>query len=248
VLQGTWAGSAGEEELAKLSDGVNTVDLSDDTAQGCYFQFEAPKAGYVLALDEVRFFMNGLSDKAPFVGKLAFQGADGAGSWTDIWEMDASIHAGWNSKDFTQASRPPAHTAYRFQGETRGSCRVGEVQLRGIEMLNSDASEYSCTPKAVIDGVSTQLNTLTYAASRTPTLTAMSKRFGSVLGGETVEFTGSGFSSDAKTTVLIDGRPCAVTSQSTSKITCTTSDKPHVEDEPRLEIFIDGVGAVATQG
>ena len=37
VLQGTWEGSAGEGELAKLSDGINTVDLSDSTAQGCYF-------------------------------------------------------------------------------------------------------------------------------------------------------------------------------------------------------------------
>ena len=155
--------------------------------------------------------MNGLADKAPFVGKLVFQGADSDGEFTDLWRMDASIHAGWNSKDFTGWSRPPSHKAYRFRGETTGSCRVGEVQLRGIEMLDDDDDEYSCRPNAVIDGVNTQLNKLTYTAERTPTLTSMSKRFGSVLGGESVEFTGSGFSSHAATTVLIDGRPCAVT-------------------------------------
>ena len=32
VLQGTWVGSADESELAKLSDSINTVDLSDNTA------------------------------------------------------------------------------------------------------------------------------------------------------------------------------------------------------------------------
>ena len=113
-------------------------------------------------------------------------------------------------------------------------------------MLTNDSRDYDCRPTAVVDGVSTPLNKLTYEGNQTPTLTSMSRRFGSVLGGESVDFIGSGFSQRARTTVLIDGRPCSITSQSTTKITCTTSDKPQAEDEPRLEIYIDGVGAVAT--
>lgn len=38
----------------------------------------------------------------------------------------------------------------------------------------------------------------------------MSTRFGSVLGGDSVEFYGTGFSDTATTTVMIDNRECAI--------------------------------------
>ena len=82
----------------------------------------------------------------------------------------------------------------------------------------------------------------------TPVLTGMNERYGSVLGGETVEFYGTGFSSSAVTTVTIDNRDCSVTSTTTDTITCTTSDKPYVADEPLLVIYIEGIGNVATKG
>ena len=81
----------------------------------------------------------------------------------------------------------------------------------------------------------------------TPVLTGMSERYGSVLGGETVEFYGTGFSSSATTTVTIDNRVCSVTSTTDTTITCTTDDKPYVPDEPTLVINIDGFGNVATK-
>ena len=76
----------------------------------------------------------------------------------------------------------------------------------------------------------------------------MSQRYGSVLGGETVEFYGTGFSSSATTTVMIDSRPCSVTAQSTTSITCITDDKPNiVAEDSTLVIDIDGLGNVVTK-
>lgn len=92
----------------------------------------------------------------------------------------------------------------------------------------------------------TDLNPVTFDAAYTPVLTGMSTRFGSVLGGEQVTFEGTGFSASAATTVMIDNRECIFDSATETAITCTTSDKPYVPDEPKLEISIEGLGLVAT--
>ena len=79
-----------------------------------------------------------------------------------------------------------------------------------------------CTPKLTIGEHSQTLPELTYEASVTPVLSTMSKRFGSVLGGDEIEFNGSGFTTstmrflnnddEITATVLIDGKICAVSS------------------------------------
>ena len=79
-------------------------------------------------------------------------------------------------------------------------------------------------------------------------LTSMSDRYGSVLGSEQVTFYGTRFSDTATTTVTIDNRACAVDSSSTTAIVCTTMDKPYVADTPKLDIYIEGMGLVATKG
>ena len=76
----------------------------------------------------------------------------------------------------------------------------------------------------------------------------MSTRFGSVLGNEPLQFTGTGFSASAATTVKIDNRDCVVSAKSTTSISCTTSNKPYKKDVPTLVIQIEGKGYVATKG
>jgi len=100
----------------------------------------------------------------------------------------------------------------------------------------------------MIDGVATPLQPVTFSGAMTPQLTSLSTRFASVKGGDSITFTGTGFSATAKTTVLIDNRACTVTTQITTTITCTTANKPYVKDTPKLEIQIAGVGNVATMG
>jgi len=62
------------------------------------------------------------------------------------------------------------------------------VKLHGIESINDNNSSYSCTPKLTLDGTTSELNAVTFDAAFTPVLTGMSDRYGSVLGGETIEF------------------------------------------------------------
>ena len=150
--------------------------------------------------------------KAPYVGNLVFQGSnDDGATFDDLWAVDAGVHEGWNSHDFEDGAQP-SYNIYRFQGAASGSCRVGEIKLHGVESIDSDDSSYTCTPKLVLDGSSTDLNPVVFDATVTPVLTGMSARYGSVLGSESVEFFGTGFSSSATTTVTIDNRPCTVTS------------------------------------
>ena len=218
----------------------------EDSTSGCYFQIQY-KEDHVGVLDEVKFFINEMTDKSPYVGGLVFQGSDDGVTFTDLWTVDAGVHEGWNGHDFEEGSHP-SFNIYRFQGSAQGACRVSEVKLHGVESIDSDEPSYTCTPKITLDGATTALSPVTYDAAVTPVLTGMSERFGSVLGGETILFLGTGFSSSATTTVTIDNRVCTVTSTSAATIQCTTADKPYVPDEPALVINIEGLGNVATKG
>jgi hypothetical protein len=68
VLDGTWTGSGSAEEVAKAHDKNNLVDYVD-SKNPCFVQLSM-KAGYVAVLDEAKFFINHLTNKAYFVDKL----------------------------------------------------------------------------------------------------------------------------------------------------------------------------------
>ena len=51
-------------------------------------------------LNEVKCFITDLLDKTPFVGNLIFQGSDDGVAFTDLWNIDESVHEGWNNHDF----------------------------------------------------------------------------------------------------------------------------------------------------
>lgn len=128
---------------------------------------------------------------------------------------------------------------------------VGEISLRGYEVIDSTASSYSCQASLVINGaLQTPLtNSITYQNTLTPLLTSISPRFGSVVGGEVVTFNGAGFSSNiADYTVQIDGRNCTVQTATTTSFTCLTDKRPGFYPNPKLDIGIAGMGSVATQG
>ena len=65
-------------------------------------------------LDEVKFFVNKLIDKSPFVNNLVFQGSDDGENFTDLWTINKAVHEGWNTKDFEEDR--PSFNIYRFQG------------------------------------------------------------------------------------------------------------------------------------
>ena len=81
-----------------------------------------------------------------------------------------------------------------------------------MESIDNDDAAFTCTPKLHVDGEVTDLNQVTFDTAYTPVLSGMSTRFASVLGGEQIEFYGTGFSANAATTVMIDNRECVIDS------------------------------------
>ena len=245
-LMVSWTGTGLDN--SRLNDDNNTQDSEDSTSSGCYAEVTA-RSGFTYAIDEVKIFLNNLLDKAPYTGgNLKIQGSnDGGANFMDLYSYDEEIHEGWNAINFKDS--PLTYSTIRLQGAVSGSCRLGEVRLIGVEVLADSNPTASCTAKITIDGSETDLTAVTYSGAVTPALTAVTgvmPRYGSVLGGEQITLSGSGFSGAA--TVMIDDRECIVDSQTATEITCTTMNKPYVPGEPTLKIDIDGVGSVATRG
>lgn len=83
------------------------------------------------------------------------------------------------------------------------------------------------------------LEDVTFTDALTPSLTSISPRYGSVLGGTTVTLTGENFTG-ASATVTFDNRNCEVQSVTPTQIICITDDKPYVPDQPETLINIEG--------
>jgi hypothetical protein len=93
----------------------------------------------------------------------------------------------------------------------------------------------------------TSLSSVEYVGSITPTLTAVSPRHGTVVGGTVVTFTGTDFSADtSKYSIIIDGIDCPVSAATSTSVTCTTGSRPGLVDTSLL-IYIDGQGLVSNR-
>ena len=170
--------------------------------------------------------------------------------WSDIWEVDSGVHKGWNHQEISALVK-----SFRFVGSQQGSCRVGQVEVKGIDVYDSEEEEVSCAPKITIGGQSMEVDGLvTYRASLTPYLTSISPRLGSVLGGDVVSFSGgwnwTGDQGVEDVTIDIDGRSCKVQVFTADVIKCQTSDRPFSSwpDDPDLKVYIEGQGNMANQG
>lgn len=167
--------------------------------------------------------------------------------------VDEKIHDGWNYFKWETPEEYPKYRFYRISGdgEKRRSCRINEITFTGVETMDNEDSSLSCPVKIKQDGVDvdTELNSVTYQGELTPNLTAISPRYGRVEGGDSVTFTGTGFSSNIEDyTILIDGIfECEVTAATSTSVTCTTASRPGLH-ETQLYIYIDGVGEVSTHG
>lgn len=175
------------------------------------------------------------------------QGSNDSGkTWIDLWAINADVNEGWNSKVW-EGDQQPAYNSYRFEGKAKGSCRISEIKFVGVEVVSNNDASFKCEAILNLGQEVTKLSEVTYDTMKTPVLTSISPRFGSVKGGTLVTLTGTGFSAQDKTEVLFDNRACKVTKQTATSIECTTKDKPYVADTPTTKITIAGTGAVATK-
>ena len=123
---------------------------------------------------------------------------------------------------------------------------INEIQFTGTETIQNNDPQYKCDVKLVSNLETTPIaNQVTYQGSATPLLTKIEPRFGKVLGGTSVTFTGTNFSPVKEdNTVIIDGIPCEVTASTTTSITCTTGPRPGLV-KTTLEIFVKNYGRVS---
>ena len=127
-----------------------TKDYVDTKTTGCNFGMSFKK-DYVAVLDEAKIFINFLTNSTPFVDNLLFEGSnDGFVTKTLLYTFGKDIHEGWNYIDYRNNATKPAFNSYRFYGKVKGSCRVTEFVLTGIEAIADTGSTYSCTPEIKI--------------------------------------------------------------------------------------------------
>lgn len=212
------------------------------------------KEGHVAVLDEAKIFINFLTSKTPYVDNLSFQGSnDDWETYDELHLFSEEIHEGWNYINYREdGENKPAYNSYRFHGTAKGACRVTEFRLHGVEAIASESSSYECTPTIYIGDdeltTSVDMEPITYSSDKTPLLTSISPRFGSVLGGTTVTLTGENLLGSSSTYIYFDDRECEIESSSETEIVCVTSNKPYVPNDPTVTIEIEGFGYAATQG
>lgn len=197
--------SAGAGYLETAFDGNNVPGITGST-NGCYAGVEFG-TGYVGVLESTKFFMDYFT-RANLVDNLVLQGSNDAFSSevVDILTVSEEIHEGWNMYDLSATA--PTYSSYRYYNAASNCNKIGEIQFIGHEVLNSVLDAEDCATEVVLEDASVTAldNTVQYQTALTPTLTSVAPRFGSVVGGDAVTFTGTGFSVDPlEVTVTIDG-------------------------------------------
>mmetsp|Transcript_41820 Transcript_41820/g.48324 ORF Transcript_41820/g.48324 Transcript_41820/m.48324 type:complete len:161 (+) Transcript_41820:349-831(+) len=157
-------------------------------------------------ITQLKYFMNRMIDKQTnFVGKLKFQSSADGTTWTDVFTADTYLKEGWNTYSPSSAL---SSQYYRFFSATKNACQVGEIQMYGNVVENTSATSKVCDVVLIAPGgqIQTFSSQVTYADSASSVVTDVSPRYGSYKGGETVTFTGTGFSAtSSEASVTIDG-------------------------------------------
>ena len=104
--------------------------------------------------------------------------------------MDEKLHEGWNYFKWEDGDQPK-YRFYRFYAEKRGACKINEITFTGVETIDSSSSSHTCDAKLVTGETETRLNSVEYVGSLTPALSAINPRHGTVVGGDSVTFTGT---------------------------------------------------------
>lgn len=131
---------------------------------------------------------------------------------------------------------------------------IGEIAFKGVEVIsNNEAIYQACPIEVIINNTApvTLSGSVSYQTSLTPLLTAISPRFGTVKGGDTVTFSGTNFPADSsKYTILIDSQPCSIIpgSATSTQVKCITAKRPGLYPTTTLDISVAGLGRMATQG
>jgi hypothetical protein len=229
----------------KMFDG-NLYNFNADGTGDCHTTMTF-KPDHLATLTKMRVYLPGEKAKSLYIGKLSFEGSNDGVTFDSLYTVDQEARSGWNYQEWS--TDMPAYNVYRFKGEGSGSCQISEVELFGIESMDDDQDTTTCQANIHLNGVDTPVvGDIVYQGALTPTLDLISPRMGSVVGGEDITFTGTGFSaSTADYNIVVDGIVCVATAATTTSVTCTSGSRPGLVSSS-LVIEIAGKGRVSTQG
>jgi hypothetical protein len=216
---GKYFGSSSSADFSVVFD-KNNLNTLDDSSSDCHVGMKF-RDGYVGSLSKVKYIVSDIA-KENFIDVLSFEGSDDGTTYTNLFTADQNVGSGWNTHDF-DTTAPPKYKYYRFKGSAAKSCLLNEIQLYGVETIDNSDATYSCTPKLHLNGTTTDLNDVTYDGTITPLLQSIEPRYGNVVGGEDITFTGSGFGTTvADVSIIIDEVVCTVSTVTDTQIVCNT--------------------------
>lgn len=235
---GKYFGSSSTADFGVVFDG-NNLNTLDDSSSDCHVGMQF-RDGYVGSLSKVKYIVSDIK-KDNFIDVLSFEGSDDGSTYTSLFTADYNVGSGWNAHEFDSAA-PPKYKYYRFKGTAANSCLLNEIQLYGVETIDNSDTDYSCTPKLHVDDTTTELNAVTYEGTLTPLLESIVPRYGNVVGGEDITFSGSGFGTTvADVSIVIDEVVCVVSTVTDTEIVCTTGPRTGLHDAT-LDMKIAGKG------
>lgn len=111
-------------------------------------------------------------------------------TYTDIFTIENTMHEGWNYVKW-EGDDKPRFRFYKFQGNINRGCQINEITFTGVETVDSTSSSHTCPANLVTGSTETSLEDVEYVGSLTPAISAIEPRHGTVVGGDSVTFTGT---------------------------------------------------------
>lgn len=248
-------------QIGSLADQMNNAYDNDQntfyigSAANTYIGFDAGSGNY-LQLTKLRFMGGGNANKyyKDLIG-TKLQGSDDATTWTDI-NIFTGVNNYWNSWEVKEDQEPGdsfpiyEYRYYRMFKETPAATyAINELEWYGILFIDSSSNDQTCSVTVNYEEETvTTSSQVSYQNALTAALEIITPNRGTILGGTTVVFTGTGFgTTSSSVTVTIDDINCVVSTVTDTSITCVTGPREFYVTAS-LEIMITGKGLVATKG
>eukprot|EP00638_Chattonella_subsalsa_P015791 CAMPEP_0117829880 /NCGR_PEP_ID=MMETSP0949-20121206/8130_1 /TAXON_ID=44440 /ORGANISM="Chattonella subsalsa, Strain CCMP2191" /LENGTH=3868 /DNA_ID=CAMNT_0005670717 /DNA_START=230 /DNA_END=11837 /DNA_ORIENTATION=- len=233
-----WAGR-GSDSLWYLNafDGDYSTGFYsyDSQSSTCYlgYEFEAP---WGVLISRLRFYP-WLQYSEEMDGGW-FETSTNGTTWTTLATISHPLEA-WNYIDVETPE--PVHYI-RYRGPSAGRCRVAELEFLGVEVSVTPTCNLTLTVEDNPANFAVSGLSFTYKVDSTPTVTSISPRMGTAMGGTLVTLGGTGFSSDPNNiTVTINSFDCSIVFSNDTAIQCETSPR-WTYVTPSLSVHVEGKG------
>jgi hypothetical protein len=227
----------------KILPGIKSAE------EECFVGIQMPQ-GYVGVLSEVSFFLDEFN-RDDMIENLTIEGCYDEFDCEPLVEVGLEIHEGWNYYDFYDGFLP-RFPQYRLTSYYHGCNSIGEIHFFGNELIDNEDDTYTCNVAHLEgDGRQDLGDIVTYDINNTPVIDDIMPRWGAVSGNTQITFTGRNFvSQDASDyEIVIDDVDCPIDEVSSTEIKCTTAPRlGKWEEDPKLEIRVQGAGIAALQG